>query len=105
MVATLTEAYRKTFGWEPGDMADWQIAERLMDNFNVPLLGEGLAKQCIFRIVNHIHYPDRETTTRIVLRAEGFASELWDELPDEPHMAEIAHLENREYVENRRPRL
>lgn len=95
---TLCRAYGITFGKDPTGLEDWQIAEALMDHFNVPLLEEELAKKCIFKIVNHIGYPDRETTTRIVLRAEGFATELWPELPDEPHMAEIAFLEYREFL-------
>lgn len=95
MDQTLSRAYKIIFETEPEPgMENWQIAEKLLDRFSVPKLGEELAKECIFRIVNHVRYPDRETTVRIVGRAEGFASELWDELPDEPHMAEIERLEH-----------
>lgn len=94
MDETLNRAHKIIFGAEPeAGMEDWQIAEKLLDDFNVPKLGEELARECIHRVVNYIKYPDKETTTRIVGRAEGFAKELWDELPDEPHMAEIERLE------------
>lgn len=95
MDATLNLAYKIVFGIEPElGMKDWQIAEKLLDRFDVPKLGEELAKECIHRIVNHIPYPNNETTHRIVGRAEGFASELWDELSNEPHMAELERLEH-----------
>ena len=92
---TLREAYEIIFAAAPDASAEtWQIAEAILDNFDVPKLGEDLARRCIFRIVNHVHYPDRLTTTRLVGRAESFATELWDDLPDEPHMAD---LEVKEY--------
>lgn len=102
MDQALNRAYKIVFGAkpEPG-MKNWQVAEKLLDRFDVPKLGEDLAKSCIHRIVNHIEYPDVETTRRIVGRAEGLASELWDELPDEPHMAEIERLE---YPKENKPR-
>lgn len=101
MDTILKKAYKIIFETDPTlGMRDWQIAEKILDEFNVPKLGE-LAKECIFRMVNHIVYPDRETTSRIVGRAEGFASEIWDELPDEPHMNQIAWLERRFYEKKR----
>lgn len=97
MDQTLARAYKTIFKTEPETGAeDWQIAEKLLEHFDVRKLDEKLAIKCIHRIVNYIRYPDRKTTTRIVGRAEGLASELWDELPDEPHMAEI---ERKEYLE------
>ncbi len=102
MDQTLSRAYKIIFETEPeSGIKDWQIAEKLLEHFNIPKLGEELAKECIHRIVNHIKYPDMETTKRVVGRAEGFASELWDELPSEPHMAEI---ERKEYLEKNKPR-
>jgi hypothetical protein len=94
MDPTLARAYKIIFGDEPeAGMKNWQIAEELLKHFSVPKLGEELAGECIHKIVNYISYPDRETMTRIVSHAEGLAKELWDELPDEPHMAEIERLE------------
>jgi len=94
----LNQVYKVVFGFGPEiGIEDWQIAEKLLDHFDVPRLGEKLAKECIYQIVNHICYPDQETGMRIVSRAEGLASELWDNLSDEPHMAEIERLEFLEY--------
>jgi hypothetical protein len=105
MDPTLKRAYKIIFEAEPEPgMKDWQIAEKLLDRFNVRKLGEELAKECVHRIVNYIKYPDRETTTRIVGRAEGFASELWEGLPDEPHMAELERLEYLEHGKKSKPR-
>jgi hypothetical protein len=94
----LREAYEMLFSHAPDPiMIEWQIAEAILDNFNVPKIGENSAKKCIYEIVNHIVYPDDETMWRIVNRAEGFATELWDDLPDEPHMAEIEYKEYEDY--------
>ena len=94
MDQALSRAYKMIFEVEPKlGMENWQIAKKLLEHFSVPKLGEELAGECIHKIVNHISYSDKETTTRIVGRAEGLAKELWDELPDEPHMAEIERLE------------
>ena len=34
----------------------------------------------------------------MVSRAEGFATELWDDLPDEPHMAELEYKEYQDFT-------
>ena len=105
MDQTLDRAYKIIFEAEPeAGVKDWQIAEKLLGRFNVSKLGEKLAKECIHEIVNYISYPDKETTTRIVGRAEGLASELWDELPDEPHMAELERLEYLKREKKSKPR-
>lgn len=75
------------------DYEDWQIAELLIENFDVRKLGEDLAQQVIFQVVNHIFYPDQEDTTRIVGRAEALASELFNNIFDEPHMADLERIE------------
>ena len=87
----LVKAYEIIFG-KPPEMPDWWTAEKLMEHFDVPKLGERLAAQCLFEIVDGIHYPDRESTTRIVGRAEGFLSEIFPELNQEPHMSEIGRM-------------
>ncbi len=105
MDQTLSRAYKIIFEAEPESGAkDWQIAEKLLGRFDIRKLGEKLAKECIHKIVNYISYPDRETTTRIVGRAEGLASELWDDLPDEVHMADLERKEYWEYLEKIKPR-
>lgn len=103
----LKEAYKKIFKTEPDNLEEWEIARDIINNWNVPVLGEELAKQVIFRIVNHIQYPSKEITGEVVLKAENFATELFgDEVSDEPHMAELERLETR-YIEtpNKGPKL
>lgn len=90
----LNEAYKKIFGKEPDKMEEWEIARDIMDNWNVPVLGEDMAKEVIFKVVNHVIFPSNEITREVVLRAENYATELFDELrTDEPHMAELERLE------------
>lgn len=89
----LDEACLKIFG-KDFDYDDWHIAELVVENFDVRRLGEDLARQVIFQIVNHVFYPDQEITTRIVGRAEALASELFSSISDEPHMAELEWLEH-----------
>jgi hypothetical protein len=95
MDKSLKEAYQIIFGAYPDpDLAEGQVAKSIINHFDVPKLGEPLAKACLLRIVNHVGYPDRATTREIVGRAQGLATELWDDLSDEPHMAD---LERKEY--------
>lgn len=98
MDTILVQAYKIIMGSNPAPgMADWEIARAILEGFDVSKTGETLAKECIFRIVNHIVYPSKDLTTQIVGRAELFASELWSDLGDEPHMADI---ERKEYMES-----
>lgn len=90
----LDEASMKIFG-KVFDFEDWQIAELIIHNFSVPSLGEELAKQVIFKVVNHTIYPNQEITTSVVGHAESLATELFDGLSDEPHMAQLEWLENK----------
>ncbi|OHA93133.1 MAG: hypothetical protein A3E02_01635 [Candidatus Zambryskibacteria bacterium RIFCSPHIGHO2_12_FULL_38_34] len=102
MVQELEEAYKKIFNKEPGNLENWEIAKDLMNNWNVPILGEDLAKRVIFKVVNHVIFPSDEITKEVVLKAENKATELFNELKtDEPHMDQIAILE-REYYEKKR---
>jgi hypothetical protein len=90
----LSNAYMTIFSSKPENMAEWQMAQKLMENFDVQKLGEELAKEVIFEIVNHTSFPNNEITKEIVQRAESFAVELFSELKtNEPHMAEIERLE------------
>lgn len=98
-MSILRIAYTKTLNCGPSDLDDWQIAEKLMDNFNVSVIGENDARKVLIEIINHIQFPDQETKRRVVLRAENLSTEIFDEFnkPNkEPHMAEFEHLENRE---------
>jgi hypothetical protein len=98
---TLRQAYKTLFRIDlMPEIEDWQIAEAILGNFNIRELGEHLAKSCIFRIVNHIAFPNQEITIRLVGKAEGLATELWDGLSDEPHMAELEWEEYKGYYKD-----
>jgi hypothetical protein len=97
MDSILAKAYEVLFDGPPSESsADWQLAKAIVEHFDVQKLHERLAKQCIHRIVNYTYFPTADLTTEVVYRAEGLASELWDDLSDEPHMAE---LERKEFLE------
>ncbi len=71
-----------------------------MGNFNVPKLGQDLAKEVLFDIILHVPYPDVETTHRIVYKAESFAEELFPELEGhDAHMDVIEGLERKYWEE------
>ena len=94
MDTTLKEAYVAIFGRDPpASTEDWQLADTIIENWDVPKIGENSAKQVIFRVVNHTHYPDNSTSQRVLGRALAFATELWNDLPDEPHVAQIEYKE------------
>lgn len=94
----LVKAFEIIFGVKPDrDIAEWQVAQMVLDNFNGPKLGEVLAKRCLAQIVGYIYYPNNIITKMIVGHAENLATELWDELPAEPHMDQIIYLENTAY--------
>ena len=52
MAKHLNEAYEILFRHSPNlGLADWQIAATVLDNFNVPRLGENLAGKCIYQVI------------------------------------------------------
>jgi len=97
MDKTLKKSYEKIFKKEPDvDLKDWELAQKIVGEWNVPALGEDLAKETIFKIVNHISFPNGEKTVEIVGKAEEMATELFEELENvDPHMDVIAELERR----------
>ena len=103
MNSTLKKGYQIIFGKEPEvHKQEWQVAEEIMNNFNVPKLGEDMAKEVLFEVILHVPYPDIEITHRIVGRAEGFAEELFEELVEhDAHMDAIEVLE-RKYREDKK---
>jgi hypothetical protein len=95
MTDILIKAYANIFGSKPDPtLKEWELARAIMANWDVPALGEDLARECIFRIVNHTDFPTPETTKEVVGLAEDKATELFPELEGvDPHMDVIAHLE------------
>lgn len=100
MSSALSKAYKLLTGTEPAaEMPEWQVAKIISARWDTRVLGEELARECIFRIVNHTIFPDPEVTREIVGQAEERATELFPELEGvDPHMDVIAHLE-RQYHE------
>ena len=97
MNQTLARAYKVIFDHEPAvDFKDWQIAAQILHEWNVPKMGEDLAKECIFTIVNHIKYPSEATTKLIVGEAEHRGVELFPEIGiHDPSMDVYEWLENK----------
>jgi hypothetical protein len=95
MTDILLKAYTNIFGTKPDPaLKEWELAQAIMTHWNVPALGEDLARECIFRIVNHTEFPSPEITKEVVGLAEDKAPELFPELEGiDPHMDVIAHLE------------
>jgi hypothetical protein len=90
MPDALAEAYKLLQNEVPKtDSARWQIAEAVLSKFSVPTLGEDLARECLIQIICYVEFPNDELAQRLVGRAEGLATELWDDLSDEPHMSEL----------------
>ena len=56
-------AYIAIFGTSPDpDAPEWKVAKDVSEHWNVPRMGEELAKRCILRIANHITFPVIEMT-------------------------------------------
>jgi hypothetical protein len=102
MNQTLKEAYQKITGQEPTQaMANWQLADYLVDDFSLVFRAdENLAQKVLFTVINHdIGYPNEEITKRIVGKAEGLAEEL--EIVAEGHMADVERYEAEQNPEGR----
>ncbi|MDP2934836.1 MAG: hypothetical protein Q8N59_03675, partial [bacterium] len=91
------EAYRKLFSKEPKQGVElWRLAKKVLSNWDVPKIGEELAIETLFEIINRTEFPDVETTHEIVGRAENKITEFLPELSEhDPHMDVIAYLENK----------
>lgn len=93
----LRKAHKLIFGNESKQLADWQMAEAVIKNFDVKKIGEELARGVIFEIVNHIQFPNAEKTREIVGKAENLATEFIAEFSpqNEPNMDEMDYLERK----------
>lgn len=98
MRGKLARAYKVVTDGEPDPRwTEGQLAEKILNNWSVPRLGESLARQIILLIVADVQFPDLDSTRRVVGHAENLATELWPELPEEPHMAQLEYLEGGNY--------
>lgn len=103
MGSVLYDAHRILFGSRSADeLKEWQLAREVLGGWNVPKLGEDLAKKCLFEIINHVRFPNNDLTREIVEIAEDKAEELFPELEGrDPHMAVIENLERAYLKDNR----
>ena len=91
---TLTEAYKIIFGKKPENLESWEIARAIMNKFDVPKLGEQLAREVLTEIITNVGFPNSEITHEIVGHAENLLTEFTDEFGDEPHFAAVEAGEN-----------
>lgn len=94
----LAQAYLKIHNKEPEGLEEWEIAQSIvevLDDSN--WVSSDLAKECVYRIVHSVHYPDDKTRIRIVLMAEEKARKVFPELADidEVHMDQIEYEYNK----------
>ncbi|RJQ13785.1 hypothetical protein C4553_02785 [Candidatus Parcubacteria bacterium] len=94
----LVEGWLVLFNELPSlETPNWRLAETILDNFNIQRLGEELAREVLFATILWIpEFPDQNTTTKIVGRAEDLLAELIPGMPDEPHQDLVERLARRQ---------
>ena len=95
----IVAAYKKLFDKEPESNAEqWRLAREIITKWDVPKIGEELALETLFEIINHTNFPDDETTRKIVGKAEYLISAFLPEMSEhDPHMSVIEFLEGEHY--------
>ena len=90
MRAALDIAFEKLGLKSYGHLLSWQKAEKVLENFNVPVLDEWLALMVLCEIICFVHFPNEVLLRANVQRAEEKIPELLDVNPDhEFHMDEV----------------
>lgn len=88
----LFDAYTMVHGKVPAGLQNWEISQQIVEVLDdeqwVPT---DVARECVYRIVHQISYPDKESKQRIILMAEEAARTVFPELSDvdEVHMDQI----------------
>lgn len=97
----LVQTYKKLFDKEPKtETKEWRLARKIISNWDVPKIGEELALETLFEIINHTDYPNAEITHEIVGKAEDLISEFLPELTEhDAHMDVIEYLERKYWEE------
>ena len=74
----LIEAYKKLHGGEePMETEEYHVASKILDEWNVPKLGEDLAKETLFSILKYTPFPSPALSDSIQGRAEEKIMELY----------------------------
>jgi hypothetical protein len=96
----LLEAYGKLFKNKQRPqptMNNWQIAAMVMEGFDPKVLGEDLAKKCIFVVCNHLGRPILDNERDTVEQALHNAREhFWPQLTFEDLACQMSELERLE---------
>lgn len=96
-VNPLGQAYFLIYNKEPEKMEDWEIAQNIVEVLDdSQWVSSDLAKECIYRIVHLLSYPNDETKKKIILMAEEKSKGVFPELSniDEVHMDQIEYAYN-----------
>lgn len=94
----LENAYLKIHEKEPLGLQDWEIAKQIVEVLDDPnWIDPDLAKECLYRIVHEISYPNEETKKSVISMAEEKARSIFLELSevDEVHMDQIEYVYNK----------
>lgn len=88
----LPKAYRILFGQYPyPTMEEWEIAADILNNWNVPALGEELAEWCTSRIIVWTEFPSEILTRKYVGIAEDKHYEF-SERDCDVHCADVERI-------------
>ncbi len=91
LLCAVDRAFLKLCQKEPrAHLFPWQKAEKVLENFSVPELGEELAARFLCDVVTEIRFPNDRISYENVLHAENLLAEVLGINPDhELHMDEV----------------
>lgn len=102
----LAQAYQVLNNQKSGpEMENWQAAADILEHWDVPKLGEELAREVIFQIVLDTQFPDRdgnmETTKKFVHDAEHKGIELFPEIGDRDPSHDLYAVLRQKYLDEK----
>ena len=94
----LCDAYLILFYHEPDSaMNDWQVAARVMEGFDLRLMGRELAKRCIFEVCNHLGQPILPSEQDVVdMALHNGREHFWPHIKFELLLSQMPALEETE---------
>lgn len=92
-VLTPSERAHAKISKNPCYLAEWEYAGVVLDNFNVPMIGEELAFEFLLDVINYVPFPSY-IKRKYVGKAEAYIEEMLNLSGDhEIHMEEAAVME------------
>jgi len=91
----INDAYRLLFGCSPSpDLKIWEVAEKVLDHFDGSKTGDDFGRDVLETIITGVVFPNRETTVKIVGRAEEMLPEFSGDYSPikEVHMADVERV-------------